>query len=271
MNKLISLMIATAGSSLIFAGCSVEASDSDREALAESSAAACANSDGTNAMLALIANAMAKELGRWELLTDLEKFRGFNNQEMLRVKASAPCTNGCSLIKTLLQFQDSRLDGLFVLADGTRVNSWTLASRLATGYDVMQACTQNKQCPYEKHKLSFTSTQPGACAALNTYGAQKAAGGNLTTPANLKNALKFTEGNGANPYIAFSSTATSVSIGTSLETEPGTPNGCTEYNPPTATPHLDGAACTCPGVATPSTLKRVTTNPTTPNVLYCRR
>jgi len=270
MNKFLSLMIAATGSALALAGCSVEAGEA--EAVGETAQAACANNDGTNAMLALLANAMGKELGRWELTTDFERFRGFNNQEMLRVKATAPCTNGCTLIKTLLQFQDSRLDGAFVLADGTRVNSWVFASRLATGYNVMQACSAtSNQCPYEKHKLTFSSTAAGVCSLLNTYGAQKATGGNLTTPANLKNALKFTDANGPNPFIAFTSTPTTVSIGTSAEIEPGRPNGCTVYNPPTATPRLDGAACTCPGIAAPATLKRVTTNPTTPNVLYCRR
>ena len=271
MNKLVSLLIAAAGSSLIFAGCSVETVDAESEAVGENVEAVCANGDGTNPMLALLANAMAKELGRWELTSDFEKFRGFNNQDMLRLKSSAVCTNGCATIKQILAYQDSRLDQVFQFADGTKLNSWTFASRLVSGYDVMKACTDGRWCPYEKHKLSFTSTGTGPCTSLNTFGAQKATGGNLTTPADLKNALKFMEANGVNPHLAFASTATSVSIGTSLEFEPGPTNNCTEYNPTTATPRLDGAACSCPGVATPSTLKRVTTNPTTPSMLYCRR
>jgi len=271
MNKLISLVFAAAGTSLIFAGCSVEAVDADSEAVGENVEAVCANGDGTNPMLALLANAMAKELGRWEITTDFEKFRGFNNQEMLRVKAGAPCVNGCAVTKQLLSYQDSRLDQVFRFADGTRLNSWAFASRLATGYDVMKACTQGGWCAYEKHKLSFNSAGTGPCTALNKFGAQKATGGNLATPANLKNALKFAEGNGPNPHLAFSSTATTVSIGTSLEFETSPTHHCTEYNPTTASPRLDGAACSCPGVAAPSTLKRVTTNPATPNMLYCRR
>jgi hypothetical protein len=272
MNKLVSSMIAALGCSLVFAGCSVEAVDAESEALGENAEAACANGDGaTNPMLALLANAMAKELGRWDIVADFEKFRGHNNQEMLRLKSTAPCSNGCATIKQILAYQDSRLDQVFQFADGTKLSSWSFASRLATGYDVMKACVPGGWCAFEKHKLSFNSTGTGPCSSLNKFGAQKPAGGNLGTPANLRNALKFAEGNGPNPHLAFSSTANSVSIGTSLEFEPGPSNHCTEYNPTTASPRLDGAACSCPGVASPATLKRVTTNPTTPNMLYCRR
>lgn len=271
MNKLVSSVVAAALGSLIFAGCSVETVDADSEAVGENVEAVCANGDGTNPMLALLANAMAKELGRWDIVADFEKFRGHNNQEMLRVKSSAPCANGCAVIKQILAYQDSRLDQVFQFAEGTKLNSWAFASRLATGYDVMKACTQGGWCKFEKHKLTFASTGTGPCTSLNSFGAKKDTGGNLTTPANLRNALKFAEGNGPNPHLAFASTATSVSIGTSLEFEPGSLHHCTEYNPTSATPRLDGAACSCPGVSAPATLKRVNTNPSTANMLYCRR
>ena len=274
MNQFVPWMMVAAGCTFAVAGCAVDAGNIDDEAVGTSEAAACANAEGTNAAVALLTNAIAKELGRWELLTDFEVFRGFNNQAMLRVKAGAPCTNSCVTINTLLQFQDSRLDQQFVFPNGQKLSSWAFAARLTAGYDAQKACTQNKQCPYEKHKLTFQSTATGPCDLLSTYGAQKATGGNLTTPAQLKNALKFTDAAGANPYIAFTSTATTVTIGNSRETDPGTAStvfGCVQVSPTNASPSLVGRSCSCPGIATPSTLKRVTTNPTTPNVLYCRR
>jgi len=270
MKKLAPLMLVAAGFGFTLPGCAVETAD---EPLAEDTEAACANQDGTNAMIALLANAMAQELGRWELLTDLEVFRGFNNQAMLRVKAGAICTNNCVTVRTLLQFQDSRLDQKFVFADGTKLNSWTFASRLAAGYDAQKACTQNNQCPFEKHKLTLQSTAAGPCDLLSTYGAQRAGGGALMNPARLKNALNWTNPSGVNPFIGFTSTKTTAAIGNSRETNPGdasTVFSCVQVSPTSATPALDGRSCSCPGTQTPSTLKRVTTTPATPNMLYCR-
>jgi len=270
MKKLASLMLLAAGSSFALAGCTLETLDED---VATSEEAACTNTEGTNAMVALLANAMAQELGRWELLSDFEVYRGFNNQAMLRVKAGVACANNCATVNTLLQFQDSRLDQKFVFANGQKLSSWAFASRLAAGYDAQKACTQNKQCPYEKHKLTFQTSAAGPCELLYTYGAQKAVGGNLTNAAQLKNALNWTNAAGTNPYIGFSSTATTASIGNSRETNAGTATtvfACVQVNP-TSAPPLAGRTCTCPGLNPPTTLKRVTTNPATPNMLYCAR
>jgi len=273
MKKFAPLMIAAAAMSTL-AGCVAESGDvASDEMVGQDSEASCANREGTNAMIALLANAMAKELGRWEALTDFETYRGYNNQLMVRVKAGAPCANSCITVNSLLAFQDSRLDQKFVFADGTKLSSWSFASRLTTGIDNQKTCKQNNNCPYEAHKLTYQSNVPGACDTLSTYLAQKPAGGNLANAANLKNALKFTEGNGPNPYIAFSSTASTSTIDPGNETEPGSTSGtiygCTKFNPTSASPLLDNAACSCPGVASASKLMRQQTTPATPNMLYC--
>lgn len=269
MKKLAPVMMLAMGSAFAFGGCAVETAD---DPLGETVEAACANPEGTNAMVALVANAMAAELGRWELLTDLEVVRGFNNQAMLRVKAGAPCTNNCATLNALLAFQDSRLDQKFVFADGTKLSSWAFASRMTAGFDAQKACTQNRQCPYEKHKLTFQSTAAGPCDLTSTYGAQKDTGGNLTNPAQLNNALRWVNAAGTNPFIAFASTPTTVSIGNSRETNAANVTfACTQVSPTSAVPSLDGKACTCPGITAPSTLKRQTTTPATPSILYCRR
>jgi hypothetical protein len=267
----LSIAVATVSGLSALSGCVAGPDGGDEEVSGHTAQALCENPEGTNAMIALLANAMASELGRWEILSDMETFRGFNNQLMLRLKAGAPCTNGCATVNSLLQFQDSRLDQRFRFADGTALSSWSFASRLATGYGNQSTCKTNNWCPYEPHKLSFLSSAAGACVPQNTYSAQKPNGGNLLNPANLRNALKFTEGNGPNPFIAFASTATTASIGGGNETSTSqaAPFNCTKLNPPSAVPHLDGAACSCPGVAAPSRLVRVATNPATPNWLYC--
>jgi len=191
---------------------------------------------------------------------------------MLRVKAGVPCANSCVTVNGLLAYQDSRLDQKFVFADGTKLSSWSFASRLTTGYDNQKSCKQNNQCPYEAHKLTFLSNVPGSCDTLSTYSAQTPAGANLINAGNLKNALKFTEGNGPNPYISFSATASTTTIDPGNETEgggtSGSTYGCTKFNPATAAP-LDGQPCSCPGIAAASKLMRQATTPPTPATLYC--
>src|SRR5688572_27384361 len=59
--------------------------------------AVCNNLDGTNAMLASLASAIGNELGRWEIVKDFEVYRGYNYQEMIRVKSTSrsKCLNNC--------------------------------------------------------------------------------------------------------------------------------------------------------------------------------
>jgi hypothetical protein len=145
------------------------------------------NLDGTNAMLATLAAAMGTELHRFELVNDFEVYRGFNNQEMLRVKQSARalCTNNCRTIDAFLSLQDSRTDGQFVFKDGTKLNSWTYASRLVTGWRNQKVCldraaTDPRACVTEWHYLEKTNSVPTLCGGvdyglnMNTYKVSKA-------------------------------------------------------------------------------------------------
>ena len=271
MFKIAPLMIAAAAMTTL-AGCVAETDVATDETAGQEAQAACENREGTNAMIALLANAIAKEVGRWEVLSDFEQYRGYNYQMMLRLKAGVPCVDGCIITNSLLAFQDSRLDQKFKFADGTKLSSWSFASRLATGYDNQKSCKQGGWCPYEPHKLGFLSSTPGSCDTLSTYSAQKPTGGNLINTANLKNALKFTEGNGPNPYISFSSTASTVTVDPGNETAPpdtsGSAYGCSRFNGANATPQIAGQACSCPDVAVPSMLMRQPSL-NTPNFVYC--
>jgi hypothetical protein len=276
MSKFIPAIIAAVGMSTM-AGCVAESGDMSEEYVSQDSQLACENREGTNAMLALLADAMARELGRWEITTDMEQFRGFNNQAMLRVKSTAVCVNGCAVTKWLLSYQDSRLDQKFVLADGTKLSSWSFASRLVTGFDNMKTCKTGGWCPYEAHKLTYQSSAPGPCDVLNTFGIQKPTGGNLSNVGNIRNALKFMEANGPNPYIAFAYTANSATIDPGLEGDQtgasGSTYGCTKYNP---TGSLIGQGCVCAstpavaGMPAPTLKRDPTLVPATPATLYCK-
>jgi hypothetical protein len=215
-------------------------------------------------MLVVLANAMAKELRRWELATDFRQTVTTENQQVLALSTTgwARCTNGCPMTKAVLAFQDAKHNGQFRFGDGTSLNSWSFAAQLVAGYDAMRTCKNNSSCPYEAHTLAFagTGTGTGNCAVVNSYRAQKPGGGNLMLPANLKNALKFAP----EPHLGFFSNATNAFIHTSMEFEPGPAYECTEYR---TSPAEQGAACSCPGRSAASVL--LPSRRPVPNMLFC--
>ena len=175
----VSLALAAAGA---VAGCSVDASGGpDQEAIATGEAAACSNLDGTNAMMASLATAIATEIHRMEITTDFEIYRGTYNQEMLRITYNTRntiCTaanNNCRNVDALLAFQDPRNDQVMVFKDGTRLNSWTFASRLVAGWRAQKNCLDRARngdpnaCTAEYHYMEKTSSNPTLCGGVD-YG-----------------------------------------------------------------------------------------------------
>jgi len=211
------MLAAAAMTSL--AGCVAESGDASNENVGDVSQAACDNPEGTNAMIAALATAVSSELHRWEVLTDFYEYRGYQNQLMLGLTSTglAQCGGtGCPETQFLLSFQDSRMDQKITFGTN-KLSSWSYASRLTTGYDNQKSCKINNQCPYEAHKFgapAISVPAPGttSCATLFTYPVGKPTGGNLVNVSNLNNALKWTYGNGPNPYIAFQPTANTVTI-----------------------------------------------------------
>ncbi len=254
MKTFAGLIIATAAMSAL-AGCTAEVTTEDQALLAEETQLACANPEGTNAMIAALAAAMGTELGRWEVLTDFYKYRGYNNQEMLGLSSAglAQCAaNGsaCNNIKNLLAFQDSRTDQQIVFGN-QKLSAWSFASRLSTGFGNMQTFKQNKQFPYVAHKLKLVGKKPGGCDTLYTYNVTAPNGAALTA-ANINglvNSLKFGEANGPNPYIAFQAGVGQVTVDPSGNvTEEDTSSqgstwACQKYNPGM---NITGQACSCP-------------------------
>jgi len=168
LASVVSLALAAAG---IASGCAVDAADSAPvENIGSDEGAVCANLEGTNAMLASLATAIATELHRFELASDFEIYRGHNYQEMLRIKQTSRslCTNNCRNIDGLLAFQDSRNDQLYEFKDGTKLNSWTFASRLVAGWRAQKVCEDRavsdpRTCVAEWHYLEKVSSAPTLC------------------------------------------------------------------------------------------------------------
>jgi hypothetical protein len=258
-----------------FAGCAMESNEVlPNEQVDEQAATACSNADGTNGMIAALGVALAKDMHRLQVLTDLYEFRGFQNQLMLGITAAgkAACGNGCPTVSNILAFQDPRLDQKAVIA-GTKLSSWSLAARLTAGWDKQKACTQGGWCPFVAHQFAAPgSAAAGACNASSsfTFPVAKPGGGALAAGdvTKLANALVWTSANGTDPFVAFQSTATTISVGAAGGMVPGQaePGPCQQFS----LTNVSGAACSCSitGV-TAGQLKN--DQPLAPNTYFCRK
>jgi hypothetical protein len=257
MKRFAPLML-TAAAMASLAGCAAQ-SGSPNEMTAEDSAALCANPDGTNAGIAALATAITQELHRWQITSDFYIYNGYNNQQMLGLTSSGlmACGGSCPMTQNILNMQDSRMDQK-VIFDGTKMSSWSFASRLVTGYYNQKSCQQNNQCPFVAHVFGWQSdgtyngfsSAPGACDTLFTFNVNLPSAQNhapLTSAqmSQLSNALVWTTGNGPNPYIAFQTGASTVSIDpTGSLNPPGQTTGsdtCQKFS----LINLNGQACTC--------------------------
>jgi hypothetical protein len=201
-----------------FAGCATDTVGAS-DPLATDTAAVCANPEGTNAGIAALVGAISLELHRWNITTDFTIVRGYNNQEQLALTSAglAACGGtGCPMTTNMLKLQDSRVD-LQAVFDGTKMSSWSFASRLVSGYRLQQSCQSGGWCPFVTgHVFTWTPSgaytgytiTPGACDVIYRLNVNRNTAGNhapLTDAerAGLANALKWTASNGPNPYIAF--------------------------------------------------------------------
>lgn len=215
-------------------GCAVDAGTDEQLGTDES--AVCQNLDGTNAMLASLATAIANDLGRWEITKDFEIFRGTYYQEQLRIRQSSRglCRNGCKNTDALLALQDARKDQLFIFKDGSKLNSWTFAARLVAGYRSQQTCEARARngdpnsCTTEAHYLEPVSSTPATCGgvdyglSMNVYKTSKATSAGLKVdpeqrlayPQQLKKKLLWAENGstGTNPYLQFAALADGIHI-----------------------------------------------------------
>jgi hypothetical protein len=278
MKKIASFVSLALATTAFAAGCSYDVESA--EEVANTEEAACANPEGTNLMLASLATAMANELHRWDIVNDFEIYRGANYQEMLRLstKGKAICGSNCFNIEALLSLQDSKNDQKIRFTDGTKLNSWTFASRLTAGWKEQKTCQDRaangniNACSSEFHYLTLQTSGPSSCgpqAALNTYKAEKGQsnglanlGGNLSYPDQLRKKLvwadkdspiKDSAGKPINPYLQFAV----ISGGQAIEVDPDwcMNGGCPPVQEPgacanqfcskTSMVNLSGQCCSC--------------------------
>jgi hypothetical protein len=245
---------------------------------AEESAAVCANPEGTNAAIAALTAAIAQELHRWQVVTDFYEYRGYNNQLMLGLTSaglSACGGTGCPLTSNILAMQDSRMDQKVVF-NGVKLSSWSFASRLTTGWENQKVNQNAGRAPFPAHVFSYdplTGNTPGGCETLFTFGVTKPGGVNLTAAesAQLANALIWTTGNGPNPYIAFQSTANTVTVDPTGNLNPPGQTTGSEICQKTSLTNINGTPCTCAANNIYSNGQLKNDDPLTAKTYYCRQ
>lgn len=233
-------------------GCTEAPMTSDE--IGQNQEALCANGDGVNSAMAALAVATAKELGRWNPTTDFLPLNRAPWHLQLTAAGKARCSDGkCWNTQAILDLQKAPFNT--VKFGSTVLNSNNLVSTLTARWNEQRNCesrggTGAQNCTAEAHKLTFKSSQAGACDTIFTFNATNTSGGALKAPSQLKNKLMYA-GYPSNPFLAFTSTGTTVSIDPTYGLNEGgttTTGGCTaactklSSNTKTA-----GTCCSCNG------------------------
>jgi hypothetical protein len=260
--------------------CSVDAtSGSTEEVVATGEQALCANQDGTNAVLAGLGAATARELHRWAPAKDFQ-WNGWTNRLELTATGKQRCADGkCFNVQELLNMQSDAAANLVVFPGGNILKPDTLRSRLYSYYSAQMVCYSRPDnhtgddCPMEGHALKQVSVTTGGCDKMFTFKATAEDGWSLLKePAQLKNHLWWVGYNRdapmANPYLSFQSTASTVSIDPTVGLTEGdvTSSGsCTAACTAISSVSLVGQCCSCNGVN-----KTYSRSPFSYNTYLCR-
>jgi hypothetical protein len=232
------------------------------EALGQSTEGLCANGDGVNSAMAALAVAAAKELGRWNPTVDFAPGRAAPWYTTLTATGKARCADGrCWNTQTILDLQKAPPSS--VKFGSVVFNANNFVSTLTARWNEQKNCelrggTGSTNCTAEQHKLTFLSSAPGACDTIFTFKATTPTGGPLVAPSQLKNKLMFV-GYPSNPYLAFSSTGTTVSIDPTMglnpvagEAQASCPALCTKISATS----IAGGCCSCNGKQSKFTVSR---------------
>ena len=214
--------------------------------------ALCSNGDGVNSAMAALAVAAAKELKRWNPTTDFAPGRAAPWYTTLTATGKARCGGNCWNTQAILDLQ--KAGSTPVKFDGVTFNANNFVSTLTARWNEQNNCELRggsgaANCSAEQHQLTFKSSAKGACDTVFTFDAKSTTGGNLAHPDQLKNKLMFVGGS-ANPYLAFSSTGTTVSIDPTygLDDDGTTSTGsCTAACTKMSQTSMAGQCCSCAG------------------------
>ena len=238
----------------------------------------CSNPDGTNAVMAALAVAVAQELGRWNASKDfvLTNTSGFTESSTGTVQAiklasgsdangpigKSRCADGkCARVQALLDMQYDQANNLVYIqgTGSTKVllNPSALRSRMSAKLLDQIACDRNAKdgdlnsCATEQNVLTYVSAAKGGCDTNFTFAVKSKAGTALKYPNQLKHQLRFADS--TNPYTNFQNLGGgNVSIDPTYGLDDDgvtTTASCTAACTKISTTSYAGACCSCGGVS----------------------
>jgi hypothetical protein len=212
----------------------------------------CPNPDGANSVMAALAVATAKELGRWEPTTD---FYVSGGELRLTSAGKYRCSDGfCRNTQALLDMQKSSSQGQVRISPTVTLNADALRSRLVAKFGEQVTCESqpdnhdDSDCPAEDHKLRFLYSSSGSCDVEFWFEATTPSGGALSYPHQLANKLLWVDR--YNPYVDFQSSGNKVAIDPTygLNEDGTTSSGsCMAACTKVTAASVAGQCCTCGG------------------------
>ncbi|HTV23171.1 MAG TPA: hypothetical protein VMG12_30995 [Polyangiaceae bacterium] len=246
-----SLLAAVALSSAALSFACNEAPMSSEE-IAQNQEALCANGDGVNSAMAALAVATAQELKRWQPTKDFSI--DSSGRLALTAGGKALCKDGkCWNTQAVLDLQKAPLN---TIRFGTVVfNADNFKSRLYAEYNEQKDCearaNSGSNCAVVDHKLTFISSQKGACDTIFTFAATTPSGGQLpSNPLQFRNKLIYV-GYPENPYLAFQASGGNVSVdptGGLNDDGNTTPGTCSAACTKMSLTDISNQCCSCAGV-----------------------
>jgi hypothetical protein len=217
-----------------------------------STSSSCPNPDGTNSVMAALAVATAKELGRWEPTTD---FYVSGGELRLTSAGRSRCGDGfCRNTQALLDMQKSSSQGQVKVSPTVTLNADALRSRLVAKFGEQVTCESqpdnhdDSDCPAEDHKLRFLHSSSGSCDTDFWFEASAPNGAALRYPKQLQNKLLWVDRH--NPYVNFQISGNMVSIDPTYglnETGATSSGSCTAACTKVTAVNVAGQCCTCAG------------------------
>jgi hypothetical protein len=255
-------------------GCSVETASSETNAVASTEESLiCSNPDGVNAWMAALAVSTAQEMNRWDATHDFW-WRASTDRLELTYYGKARCDdNICFNTQQLLNMQGSAANGLVTFPGGVKLNTSVLHDRLKAAFQKQIDCENAHQCPAGNgNDLRLVKFAKGACDTVFTFNATSSDGVTLLPdPGLLANHLLwagYTGKSDTNPYLAFQSTGTTVSVDPTVGLNEGdatTSGSCTAACTLVSSTSVAGQCCACNGAT-----KNFSRSPFSSGVYLCR-
>jgi hypothetical protein len=210
----------------------------------------CANVDGVPSAMAALAVATATELKRWQSTTDFAVRDGFL---ALTRAGKRRCADGrCPNTEAVLDLQRAPF-GEVIIGEST-LDAAALRTELASNFAEQQRCEAGDspfgRCTAERHELTLSSSQSGACDTVFTFDATRPNGKALREPERLATQLIYA-GYPENEYLSFTSTSSTVSIDPTYglnDSDSSSSGACTAACVKVSMTDISGQCCTCSGL-----------------------